>query len=94
LAAGAFLGAALVATDAAGLGVAAVVGAVLAAGFWPQPLAINAIALKKNKNFFIDPPIEGLFWKSSLKVIKRLLAGVLLNCRGNLRNQNCRASPL
>jgi hypothetical protein len=80
------LGAALVvATDALGLGVA--VGAVLAAGFWPQPLAINAIALKKNKNFFIHPPIERLFWKSSLKVIKRLLAGLLLNCRGNLRNQ-------
>ena len=23
---------------------------------WPQPLAINAIALKKNTNFFIDRP--------------------------------------
>jgi hypothetical protein len=70
----------LVATDAAGLGVD--VGAVLAAGFWPQPLAINAIALTKNKNFFIYPPIERLFWKSSLKVIKRLFAGVLLNLQG------------
>jgi hypothetical protein len=74
LVAGAFLGAVLVTTDALGLGVA--VGAVLAAGFWPQPLAINAIALKKNKIFFIYPPIERLFWKSSLKVIKRPKAGL------------------
>ena len=54
---------------ALGFGVAVL--AVLAAGFWPHPLAISAIALKTNKSFFILPPIEGLFWKSILKVIKR-----------------------
>jgi hypothetical protein len=62
-----------VATDALGLGVA--VGAVLAAGFWPQPLAINAIALKKSKNFFIESS-DRTFVLESLKVIKRLLAGL------------------
>jgi hypothetical protein len=45
---------------ALGLGVA--VEAVLAAGFWAQPLAISAIALKRNRNFFIHPPIELLFY--------------------------------
>jgi len=45
---------------ALGLGVG--VEPVLAAGFWPQPLAISAIALKRKKNFFIHPPIELLFY--------------------------------
>ena len=42
-------------------------GAVLAAGFCEQPPATSAIALNRNRNFFIDPP-EGLFVLEILKM--------------------------
>src|SRR5215813_9323734 len=65
--AGAFLAAAFcVAGDAAGFGVP--LGAVLEVGAgFEQPVTISAIALKRNTNFFIDPPKNVLSWKSILR---------------------------
>jgi hypothetical protein len=57
------------AVDAAGLGAAAVEGAVVA-GFCEQPPATNTTAHKINRTFFIDPPDWGFVLEINLTIIK------------------------